>query len=663
MKRKIFLLFWFLAICALGFAQNSEVQQTIEDLIESTGEELSDETDIQEILEDLEYFRQNPLPVNQATFKEFIRLHLLSEPQINNLINFRNKTGTIYSIYELASIDGFTPDVLQKVEPFITFEMKENYSGHRKSSGDVFLRSTRSFSEANQAEQSKYEGTPERYYLRLKQTTAKFDYGLVAEKDPGEAFFSQSNKRGFDYTSAFVTTRIGNSGSRIFFGDYHVRFGQGLVAWQGFSMGKSAETTQNYRSNQGIRSYSSTDENQFFRGLAAQINFGHFTFFPFVSRHRVDASVDTLDGKPYFGAFQTSGYHRTDSEITGKNSVAQLAGGGHLNYSTGNWTFGFTTVYTQFDVEMNRKDDPYNQFLPEGKENLVGGFDWKGSVKKVFLYGEAAISAKSGRGLLMGAMVKPASNAELSLIYRNFNKSYFSYYSNAFSESSRINDEQALYIGMKLFPAPRWVVWAYADFFRFKWLKYLTAAPSEGTEFFAQVAFNPSRETGFYLRLFQEEKGQKLILENSKFNEQQLIDRIRLNYTQALNERFSLKSRFESSFYSKQSNEKGFLICQDVIYRTLEKQLSMNGRVAYFHTDGYNSRLYAYENDVLYAFSIPALYNEGIRTYFNLQKTFGNSFSLWLKLAATHQFARKDGSETIDPSTKTEIRVQIRYQF
>ena len=66
-----------------------------------------------------------------------------------------------------------------------------------------------------------------------------------------------------------------------------------------------------------------------------------------------------------------------------------------------------------------------NQFLPDGKENLVAGFDWKGSVKKIFFFGEAAIGKNSGKALLAGAMMKPASNAELSLVYRNINKTYF----------------------------------------------------------------------------------------------------------------------------------------------------------------------------------------------------------------------------------------------
>jgi hypothetical protein len=658
--KRILLLIWIVGMAAFVQAQNPVTNQITEDLLESLGENMSDDSDIQEILDDLEGFRQNPLKINLASEDDLMRLHLLSEVQIKNLIVYREKTGTVFSLFELAAVDGFTPDILQKLEPFISFDALEVQSGKKRSSTDLLARSTRAFSSADQ---TKYEGAPERYYLRMKHVSTRTEYGVVAEKDPGEAFFSQSNKHGFDYASAFANFGLGRKKNRIFVGDYHVRFGQGLVAWQGFSMGKSAETTQVFRSGQGVKSYSSTDENQFFRGIAGQFTFRNFTFYPFLSRQKLDASMDTLDGKPYFGAFQTSGYHRTGSEIDGENALEQIVGGGHVTYSHNQWSLGLTTVYTRFDAYLDRSDEPYNQFLPEGKDNLVAGFDWRGSFRKTFFFGEAAIGRNSGKAFLAGVMMKPASNAELSLVYRNINKTYFSFFSNAFAESSRTNDEHALYLGLKVFPASQWIIWAYADFFRHQWLKYTTAAPSTGAEFFAQVSYSPTRATSFYLRFFQEEKEQRLITENLRYNEQQLTNRLRFNFTHALNEQISLKSRVEFSFYSKSESENGVLVYQDVAFKPLQKSFALNGRLAWFSTDSYNSRLYAYENDLLYSFSVPALYGNGFRAYFNFQQKLGSNFTLWMKCAATHQSAQNSDETNVGSSIKSEVKLQIRYQF
>ncbi len=659
---RLFILISLFGIVILGKAQNSKISESVEDLLEATGETMSDDSDIQEILDDWEDLQKKPLNLNSATNDDFMRLHLLSDVQINNLIAYRKKTGTIYSIYELLAVEGLNQDILQRIEPFLTFEDSSNQIVNGRKSTDVLMRTTRTLNGSDNAAQSKYEGSPQKLYFRMKHVSSKVEYGFVAEKDPGEAFFRKSNKQGFDYNSGFANFGL-NRNIRVFVGDYTVRFGQGLVAWQGFSMGKSAETTQVFRSAQGIRPYTSTDENQFFRGLAAQFKYLNFTASPFVSLHKMDASLDTIEGARYFGALQTSGYHRTGTEVGNEKSLTQFSTGTHLMFESGNWAVGGTISFTRFNAFMNRSDEPYNQFLPEGKNSFVGGIDWKGSLKKTFIFGECAISPNNGRALVSGVMLNPASNAELSLVYRNINKTYFSYFANVFTESSRVNDEHAIYLGFKIYPVSRVIFQAYADFFRFKWIKYTTAAPSDGTEFFAQLMYIPSQKTNFYLRFFQEEKGQRITEGAKKFNVPQLINRLRMNYVYNVSKEVCLRGRMELSYYSKQIAEKGFLVFQDVVFHPEGRTHSLNGRLAYYSTDGYNSRLYAYENDLLYSFAVPALYNKGIRSYLNVQKDFGKKITAWIKLASTFQLENKEQEGLSGNSIKAELKLQIRYRF
>lgn len=654
----------FVVTASMVQAQDPEVQQTLEDLMESMGQEPDETIDFQEILDDLTYLGQHPLVINSASREELQQLHFLSDVQIEDLIAFRNKTGQIYSLYEMAVIEGFNPNLLQKLEPFLNFEIQATLPKYKKSDNDVIGRSTRAFSDSETGVQNQnYEGSMERYYVRFKHTSHNLEYGMVAEKDPGEAFFAGSNQYRFDYAGAYGNFRFGSSRQRLFIGDYRVNFGQGLVSNQGFSMGKSSETTQIFHSGQGIRSSSSTEENQFFRGIAGQLKLGSLTFMPFISLRTLDAHIDTIEGNPYFGAFQTSGYHRTSSELAGKNALQQMVGGGYAGFSYRRWSIGFTGVFTRFNAEMNRSADPGNQFLWEGKENFVGGFDWKGSVRNIFFFGEAAASAQHGKALLTGILLKPVSNGEFSAVYRNINKTYFSFFSNAFTESTHTNDEHSMYLGFKFFPAPHWTIRSYADFFEYRWIKYTTAGPSNGIELFAQLTYSPSERTELYLRFFQEEKESKVVLENFKYDEYQQINRLRLNYSQKVNENFSLKSRIEWTLYSKLKDEQGMMVYQDLIYKPLGRRFSMNGRLAWFSTDGYNSRMYAYENDLLYSFSIPALYGKGIRTYLNWKQTFSDHFSLWLKVAATHRVLPTETEESVEPETTSELKVQLRYQF
>lgn len=637
------------------------VQRVLEDWVESLDSE-SENIDLQTMMEDLTYLSQHPIPINIATMEELQRLHFLSDLQLDDLLAYRKRTGQIYTIYEMAAIDGFNIELLQKLEPFISFKVYESAVPYKRSDNDLIIRSTRTIS-STPSSTSAYAGSPERYFLRYKYISNQLECGLVGEKDPGEAFFKGSNKQGFDYVGVYGNVSIGASRQKLFFGDYHVRFGQGLVASPGFSLGKSSESTQVFRFGQGIRSSSSTDENQFFRGIASQLKAGKFTFMPFLSFRCLDAHIDTTDGKATFGAFQTSGYHRTPSEIAGKNALEQTVGGANLGFSHKRWSVGFTAVYTKFNATLKRSEDLSNYYLWEGKENMVAGMDWKGSIKNVFLFGEMASSANKGKALLTGLLFKPASNAEITALYRDINKTYFSFYSNAFTESSRTNDERAYYIGFKYFPLSSLTFRGYADIFEYQWIKYTTAAPSKGFELFAQLTYHPSKRTELYIRLFQEEKEVKVVSDNYKYNQTQKINRYRINFAHQINSHLSLKSRIEYSFYSKLEINNGFLVYQDIIFKPYARQYSLNGRLAYYMTDGYNSKFYAYENDLLYTFSIPALYGKGIRTYLNFRQDFSESVSFWLKVAAQHTFSSSETEGTGEQNTKYELKAQLRFKF
>ncbi|HUP11814.1 MAG TPA: hypothetical protein VM187_06370, partial [Niastella sp.] len=94
--------------------------------------------------------------------------------------------------------------------------------------------------------------------------------------------------------------------------------------------------------------------------------------------------------------------------------------------------------------------------------------------------------------------------------------------------------------------------------------------------------------------------------------------------------------------------------------------LKGNLRLQYFNTDGYNSRIYAYESDVLYSFSIPAFFNTGFRYYFNLQYDVFKKLSVWLRWSQTiYKKGATIGSgiTSIDGNKASEVKCQASYRF
>jgi hypothetical protein len=87
-----------------------------------------------------------------------------------------------------------------------------------------------------------------------------------------------------------------------------------------------------------------------------------------------------------------------------------------------------------------------------------------------------------------------------------------------------------------------------------------------------------------------------------------------------LNKTVELRSRVETVWYARSGKQKetGFLFYTDVYVKPAFKPYFFNVRAQYVETDGYNSRIYAFENTVLYNFSIPPLFNKALRYIVNV---------------------------------------------
>ena len=111
--------------------------------------------------------------------------------------------------------------------------------------------------------------------------------------------------------------------------------------------------------------------------------------------------------------------------------------------------------------------------------------------------------------------------------------------------------------------------------------------------------------------------------------------------------------------------EKGYLAYLQADLK-LAMAFSSNLRLQYFHTGGYNSRIYTYESDVLYSYSIPAFFDKGFRYYVHLNYDAGKHLSFWLRWAQTIYSDKNtigSGLDIITGNRKTEVKVQMRYLF
>lgn len=677
-------------------AQTNIIEQRIEQIAESAE---NDELDFNTLFETLTIYYESPLNLNTASREQLESMSLLSNFQIAAFIEYRDTYGSLLSIYELAAIDSWDMEIINTVLPFVTVSpdlsrQKITLERVLKYGKNEFLTRWQSTLETPEGYQpiseeelrdspnARYLGSRDKFYARYRyQYQKNISFGVTAEKDAGEEFFSGTQKNGFDFYSAHLYVRDIGRVKALALGDYQAQFGQGLTFWSGLGFNrKSSFTVSTAQSAPGIGAYTSVNENLFLRGGAATINFGKFDFTAFYSDKKIDANLlenendtsSTLDADPIIlvSSFQESGFHRTENEIADKHALPQRHIGGNVSYGTDKLQLGITAVQMDISGAIEPRQAPYSQFRLNDNSNTVVGFDYQFNIRNFFFFGETSRSANGGMATMNGLNIAMNARLSFNVLQRKYDTDFQAIASSAFGEGSTVENESGVYYGLELRPFKKFLVNAYIDHFRFPWLRYLTDAPSHGYDFFTQVEYNPNGRTNIYVRYRHREKQMNTrdsdapisFLVNTPRNN------LRINYTFRASSSIRLRTRLEFTDYQRDPEpvQKGFMIYQDITYSPEKIPLSLSLRYALFDTDSYDTRIYAYENDILYAFSIPAYSGRGARIYATLRYRFNRNLDVWLRYGQFYYTDRDivgTGKEEIMGRTKTELKAQVRYRF
>lgn len=109
-------------------------------------------------------------------------------------------------------------------------------------------------------------------------------------------------------------------------------------------------------------------------------------------------------------------------------------------------------------------------------------------------------------------------------------------------------------------------------------------------------------------------------------------------------------------------NTHGLMILQDVQYG--KNKWRLTGRVALFDAETFDNRLFAFENNVLWTFSIPSFSGQGMRYYLLGQYQFTSKLTAYFRFSRTSYTDREvisSGLQTIDGPNQTDTALMIRY--
>ena len=625
----------------------------------------------EELYENLLELQRNGINVNSATREELLALPFLSEQQVMDILEYIHFHGALKSINELMSIESIDYSTRQLLQEFL-------YAGDKTEKGFPSLKNIMTwgknelslytkiptYERVGDTSNGDYIGYPYKFWARYSFSYAKnVRIGIVASQDPGEPFFLQSNKYGFDQYSGFIQLNGLRSIESLIVGRYSIAAGMGLVMNNSFSLGKSAMLQDLGRQRNVLSPHTSASENGYMQGAAATIRLSDaIRLTPFLSYRKTDA---TLNDDGSISSLIYTGYHRTISELNKKNNTSLTAGGINARWNLEDFSLGATAVFTHINRPLSpNKSATYKKIYPEGSNFFNASLNYSWLHYPFSVNGETAINANGAIATLNTLGWHLSQYVEVMGIYRFYSFNYYSLYANAFSEGGKTQNESGLYLGVRWQPKYGIDIQAYTDLAYFAWPRYGVSQSSYAID----NMVNASYKTGKWLlsgkyRLHFKQKDSKSASGISWQTEHRL--RIGAEWT---GDGWTSKSQLDftsvSSTSESSSSSQGFMITENIGYDIGKWQIFAGGK--YFNTDGYDSRLYSYERAMPHTFSFPAYYGHGIR--YSLTAVWAPSPTLQFsaKAGITDYFDRStisSGQQQINASSACDIEVGMRWRW
>jgi hypothetical protein len=664
--------------------EEPDIQEELEPWIENE----EGIADYQDLMDQTLMGKSRKIDLNKATYQDLSKIPFLNYGQIVNLMNHRKKYGSFISVFELQVVDGFDEDLVRRLIHFV--EVKESIFEIFKPTDRVEKNAThelvytygermersRGYFPQNDSTGPAFSGNPQRHVFRYRFV---YKDGLIAgftgEKDAGEPFMSGHNPMGFDFNSFHLFYRAKKGIIKnIALGDFQAAFGQGLTFGSGMAFGKSPFVLNIKRNQQGLRPYRSLNENDFLRGAGISLGSEKLTATMFAAVNNLDGTVrqgDTLKGF-YFSSFGTTGLHRTEAEIANKNAVNRKITGANVHYSGESLNLGYTVVNTFYDLPFIPSSQLYNHYRYSGQSLFNHGIHYSLQKKNALFLGELSSNGISnGLSTVQGMLLSLGKSLDFAVLHRHIARDYHFTYSTAFTENSGVSNEKGTYMGFVFKPSYQWTVNVYYDMVEFPWLRFRIDGPSSGRDLLLETHYTKRKRYTVYGRL----RARIRQINNREGTPMNFLEETRrlqfmLHSQYFISDKLTIKSRAEWVKFDmpgvSESKQYGQTVFTDLVRIFPRIQTRVIGRFMVFRTDGFDSRIYAFENDVLYSFTIPAFQHSGTRFFLLTKTRITRKTDLWIRLARTRYSnisSIGSGQDRIDKPHLTDIKLQLRVRL
>lgn len=644
---------------------SAQVDQELNKRISSIEESEISEQEKQTLIEDLYYLSINPVNINTAD-ENTLRLIGLDEFQIISLKRYIKETHPLLSIYEISLINGFSEDVLKQIihyiyvapinwKPSLRLDSLSSKSIHdiRLQYKKVLENSWGYIREDDGGYQGGNFSTSLRYNLNYYD---RLSFSIIADNDAGEPFLNNKQKLGYDYLSCQFTIKNISIIEQLTIGDYRLGFGEGLAINQNLNFGYFTSDAKSKKNYDGIKPNRSISEYNSMRGIATKIKLKDFSIYLFGSYNKID----------YSGSILETGLHRTQSELSKKDSNSELFYGTHISWKRKGVEFGTTLFHYQYKYPITHQSQAYMENYFQGKDNNIYSINASFPLlRQSRLFGEMALSKNKGYAYLAGLEINLGYKTNLTINYRNYNKKFQNYYASAIGAQSNTSNERGIYSAFSILINNSLNFFIAADYFNFPNQSYRANKSVSGYKIRSELNYSLNKYNLFTLLFKQNNRPYNETHTNEEeYPEDNILKQIQLRYTLTPSESLMLKTRIgysQTQTYTSNKN-KGAFISQDLIFKPEKSSLSLNLRLAYFNTNDYDNAFYVYEYSLPLTYSSSQLYDKGIRSYLILRYDFTRDISLTARYAITYYTNKTfigSSNDKIEGKKKQEIGIQF----
>lgn len=626
---------------SIAFEQDNQELELLD--YENLMDQTSDEIDLSE--EQIFVTEGEKWNINDLSAEVAIGKLEMTDYQYYQLLKYIDQCGPLVTIYELAAIEGFDYPAILRWVPFLKvgprkkgrFIFKELFT---HSNHQLLIRNSRVLEEKKgyRTETTNgYLGSPDRLSFKyVFQSKDRISFGIAGEKDAGEQFFSGEQKNGFDwYSFHFQVKKIGIL-KKLIIGDYRLQMAQGVLMGSGYLQGSGIGIR---KIQSAIQPVTAMNESPLNRGIVVEIG-----------NHKVAGTL-------FWGS-------RYDIE-----GIQGHQYGAEVQFQTRLLKMGFRVIQMQYIDTIQPTGKWYQLFQFHGIKNTNYGMDYRLIAGHAILFGELGVSQSGGYGTIQGLIYPIHPMVKTVLMYRKYSAHFHSIAGNGFSKNSMLQNEQGIYLASNIVVSRNGEWELFSDCYRIEWLKYLLDKPEPQLDIGSKFKWNISRN-GVLLLQYRYKTASK---NNSTgyFNEIQhsVSHRIKCVIQSQPHPMIRLKTEVNISIFQtpifdlldQETFQKGILMYQDIGIRWEKPNLQIWGRIAYFDTDSYDVRLYAYENDLTYCFTINSYYDQGFRWYLLVKYRIW-SIDFQVRFSRTiydNKTIIGSGLEEIQGNSKTEIKGQI----